>query len=443
MAVRPAHAVCVTGLERSFGEIGDNIRQGVLRFLGTPSIAFFGIQPHNDSWTHIRRLLPIQEVQIQTPCTGDAEFNVTVAWLHCDMRTRRADCRRSFLQMLCDLQHCESMIRAHERHRGESFATITRLRPDLFWEAAVDAPAVVDNATVYLPALDRQSGINDHMAFGGRWAMARYLTRIRHVLRAPQLAAEAGMRLPGKTTEYFLKLSLRLDQVRVRMMNDWMYCYHRQPSTWSAHHGCVGRIRCRSPCASLHCSASGIKSGECQCSNDTCATIVAHHGKTGFHRWCGGRHRMFYGTFETKRMSQGNPGTSCVDVSGRQLFHACASILDSGRVQKWQACAPACQWPLNMDGAYRSFASLEDVPRCILPPLKDVAALAVTGTCDSARTSSHAHVASHPDAGSVFPIRPLALSGPSPSCPWDLRPHARGNATSPKKSIPMRLPAPL
>eukprot|EP00966_Prymnesium_polylepis_P302797 6995022-Prymnesium_polylepis.1 len=210
------------------------------------------------------------------------------------MRTRKADCRRSFLQMLCDLQHCEAMIRANEQRRGELFATITRLRPDLFWEAAVDAPAVVDNATVYLPALDRQSGVNDHMAFGGRWAMTRYLTRIRHVLRAPQLAVEAGMRLPGATTEYFLKLSLRVDQVRARMMHDWMYCYHKQPSTWSAGHGCVGRVRCRSPCTSLHCAASGVKSGECQCSNDACSTIAANLGKTGFHKWCGGRQRMFY-----------------------------------------------------------------------------------------------------------------------------------------------------
>jgi hypothetical protein len=163
-----SHAVCVTGLERSFTEIGDNVRHAILRFLGTPAITFLGVQPVNDSWSTIHKLLPMHAIEPQFPCTGEAEFNFTASWLHCDMKSRRTDCCRSFLQMLCDLQHCEAMIREVELVQGHPFATITRLRPDLFWEVAIRAPSPVKNGTVYVPALDRQAGVNDHLAHGGR-----------------------------------------------------------------------------------------------------------------------------------------------------------------------------------------------------------------------------------------------------------------------------------
>ena len=57
-AATPLHAVCITGQERSFGEIGANVREGVLRMLGTPRVAFFGVKPVNDPWTGLQTLLP-------------------------------------------------------------------------------------------------------------------------------------------------------------------------------------------------------------------------------------------------------------------------------------------------------------------------------------------------------------------------------------------------
>ena len=72
----------------------------------------------------IHRLLPLSEVTLQRQCTeshNKAEVNVTVHWLHCDMSKRASDCRVAFVQSMCDLMHCEAMVRAHEEARGEKF----------------------------------------------------------------------------------------------------------------------------------------------------------------------------------------------------------------------------------------------------------------------------------------------------------------------------------
>ena len=99
---------------------GDNVRQGVLHFHGTPAITFFGVKPRDDGWHNLRALLPMHVVQEQVAChaRSSAEFNLTASWLHCDMRSRATDCRQAFLQALCDNAHCEAMIEAHERARG-------------------------------------------------------------------------------------------------------------------------------------------------------------------------------------------------------------------------------------------------------------------------------------------------------------------------------------
>ena len=67
-AAAPLHAVCITGQERSFGEIGANVREGVLRMLGTPRVAFFGVKPVNDPWTGLQKLLPLTTVIAQHKC---------------------------------------------------------------------------------------------------------------------------------------------------------------------------------------------------------------------------------------------------------------------------------------------------------------------------------------------------------------------------------------
>ena len=45
---RAKHAVCLTGLERSFEEIGANVREGVFSMFGG-SVEFFGVHPVNST----------------------------------------------------------------------------------------------------------------------------------------------------------------------------------------------------------------------------------------------------------------------------------------------------------------------------------------------------------------------------------------------------------
>ena len=56
------HAVCLTGLERSFEEIGANVREGVFSMLG-PSVEFFGVHPVNSTWASITSLLPMRVLE--------------------------------------------------------------------------------------------------------------------------------------------------------------------------------------------------------------------------------------------------------------------------------------------------------------------------------------------------------------------------------------------
>ena len=64
----PEHAVCLTGLERSFAEIGGNVREGVYRLLG-PRVTWFGVKPPHDAWSTIHTLLPpFAAVERQTTC---------------------------------------------------------------------------------------------------------------------------------------------------------------------------------------------------------------------------------------------------------------------------------------------------------------------------------------------------------------------------------------
>ena len=99
----PSAAVCVTGLERSFGEIGANIREGVYTMLG-PNVSVFGVTPPQANWSVVASLLPLRAVEpSRGPCWSDHVRNATIAWMHCDFRLRGGDCRISFLQQLCDL----------------------------------------------------------------------------------------------------------------------------------------------------------------------------------------------------------------------------------------------------------------------------------------------------------------------------------------------------
>lgn len=305
MAAAPDSAVCITGQSRSFSEVGHNVREATLLLHGSPRIAWFGVRPAEDKWEAIASMLPLTSVTTQARCWTGAQLNLTITWLHCDMRSRSHDCRASFLQQLCDMQSCEDLISSHEqqstarggagggggaggrgapRQKPFHFRTVMRLRPDLFWEAGVPMPAVLAPRAVYVPGHDAQGGVNDHMAFGLRAPMRRYLTRLRHTTSRGAhavLAAAAkrtlGAKLTGNTGEAHLQLALQADNVTVVKLTQWAYCLHsrRALAARSGFRGCIGRVRCRVPCASLVCADAGIRSGECECHNETCAAFGA------------------------------------------------------------------------------------------------------------------------------------------------------------------------
>ena len=286
----PQHAVCLSGHARSFSEVGHNIREAVLRLLGTPMIAYFGVRPADDPWTMIQKMIPLEQVQVQRICYDEAQLGWATTWLHCDMRRRKGlDCRKSFLQQLCDLEACYSMISAFEARSAHPFRMLVRLRPDIYWEASLALPQVLGARTIYVPGLDSQDGVNDHLAFGAREPMGRYLNRIHHIRLHMGLLANASAAgsdntilgsldaraLRGHTGEFFLGVAMQLDRVVVKRVAAWATCKHNRQALYLrvGFRGCIGRIRCRAPCASLVCMEKGPRAGLCDCFNETCATI--------------------------------------------------------------------------------------------------------------------------------------------------------------------------
>ena len=60
------HAVCLTGLERSFAEIGGNIREGLYSALAHSTSVLFGVRPPHDAWASVRALLPLADANVET-----------------------------------------------------------------------------------------------------------------------------------------------------------------------------------------------------------------------------------------------------------------------------------------------------------------------------------------------------------------------------------------
>ena len=384
---RTQHAVCLTGLERSFTEVGNNVREGLLTLLGSPNFTIFGVRPAQDPWGLIHRLLPVDIVELQRKpsCWSKADFNLTTRWMHCDMKSRSTDCRAGFLTMLCDLSHCEQMIQAHEQASGWRFRTVVRLRPDAFWESRIRMPGQLATNTIYMPEADSQGGVNDHFAFGDRSSMARYLQRTSLVGRAEELSARfqkeqrSKRQLKGSNSEAFLQLALHWEGLRAERLGDWIYCLHTRPQLqkFFGVRGCIGRVRCRTRCASLVCGTSGQKSGDCACFNATCADVrlsasrktdtavpyIPYDGKTGQ-----ARYTMFS---TTNRQS---PAGVCVDVGSTQLMHACPRRPGSS---PQSGCGDACAWPRDQDGTALTYAENADLPDCMFvdrqAPFRDAA----------------------------------------------------------------------
>lgn len=233
----PAHAVCITGLERSFPEIHRNVHLSLLNLYGgaddaarrrrRPSVnqllerrlegaergsarlgrlaAFFGVRPANDSWATVKAggLPPLAGESVQTPC-GE---NPDPPWFSAFSRsnTQRVIYRRTFVQVLCDLAACHELVKAHERRVGRPFETIARLRLDLAWEAPLTMPPTpLRPNTVYTTRMNTKSGVNDKWAIGLRAPMAAYLDRVALLRTATAMYNRSGApaaRLAGRRSD--------------------------------------------------------------------------------------------------------------------------------------------------------------------------------------------------------------------------------------------------
>ena len=85
---------------------------------------------------------------------------------------------------MCDLEHCEHLIRTHEARVGTPFDFVSRLRLDVAWEAELPVPTSLGApATVHVPHMNAQGGTNDKFVMGTRDAMATYLNRTSYFFR--------------------------------------------------------------------------------------------------------------------------------------------------------------------------------------------------------------------------------------------------------------------
>ncbi|KAL1499670.1 hypothetical protein AB1Y20_011867 [Prymnesium parvum] len=309
------HAVCLTGMERSFSEIGWNIHEAVHHLLRTPnaSVHFFGVRPANDSWKYVRSWFAFEEISLQRYCTVPVP-----RWYGCQEHGR-TDCRHSFVQELCDLDQCEAMLCVYERQHGAEFHTVMRLRADVYWEARVNFPRGLRPDEVVVPFMESGSGLNDHVAFGGRKGMRVFLTRVHQLhqnitkedLRI--LALPRGQKRLLIFSELFLKLALARQRVKYRVIREWMYCLHTKRALLDQRgvYGCIARARARRRCGSLMCAKSNVKYW-CLCLNATCATVDAGVPVASL----GPAHIQ-----NRAREYNHHRGAACVDVQHSQLLH--------------------------------------------------------------------------------------------------------------------------
>ena len=243
----PKHAVCVTGLQRSYPEISHNLHYSLSHLysgwrhggdstaadvaaaraseqqrlqqrsdalprsrrsltghgehgrggwsLGR-NVAFFGVRPANDSWATVRTdLPPLVGESIQTPCGPSRP-----AWFSAYAKTnaQRVTYGNSFVQSLCDLRDCLQLVEYNERRVGRQFLTLARLRLDLAWETPLTMPQVLQPNVVYTARMNTKAGVNDKWAIGRRAPMLAYLTRVQFIEKANRLynrtAASAALR---------------------------------------------------------------------------------------------------------------------------------------------------------------------------------------------------------------------------------------------------------
>lgn len=328
------NAICVTGLQRSFPEISGNI-VSVMQLLNASAggVHLFGVRPANDSWTTAKRLLQPMTIEMQRPCRP---ASAPTPWFFTCTRgghtSRGGHCAANFVQSLCDLKHCERMIRRHESRLHQRFALVTRLRLDVAFEAEPVPPALtgslpVDEETersVWVPHMNGQRGVNDKFAIGGRAAMASYLRRVEllelNYSAVPRDAKGAPVRYscsrgacrptpfpdagaafwaaPGSdaphpcgkksgcmislNSERFLSFALWRANVTVQHRQDWMLCkFGNDSHAWPT---CTRRLRQGTPCSAFVCLS--WQAGGCSCLNTSCAVAARAKGSKAPSPWC-------------------------------------------------------------------------------------------------------------------------------------------------------------
>ena len=111
----------------------------------------------------------------------------------------------SFVQMMCDLNACHTLVKAHEQRVNRPFLTVARLRLDLAWETPLVMPSEVLPNVVYTSRMNAKAGINDKWALGRRATMAAYLERVALIPVAnalfnkssPPIGVRASSRVSG------------------------------------------------------------------------------------------------------------------------------------------------------------------------------------------------------------------------------------------------------
>jgi len=332
--------VCITGLQRSYPEISHNIHYSLSNLYSSwheqnatiadpefasntartawsleSSVSFFGVRPANDSWATVRTdLPPLAGESIQTPCgLGRAPWFSAYA----KTTTQRVTYAFSFVQMMCDLRACHTLVQAHEQRVGRQFLTVARLRLDLAWETPLVMPRPLRPNTVYTSRMNTKAGMNDKWAIGRRKAMAVYLNRVLLIpianamhnksarLASLKPAGRAGEGLldydcggaktnvafrckpshppstawqhtsvgeapPQRrfimTSEGFLMWALWRSNVTVAFEPEWMFCKFGNSVNTTARI-CVPRMRKRTSCQTLVCPG-GLT--DCGCRNTTC-----------------------------------------------------------------------------------------------------------------------------------------------------------------------------
>ena len=182
----PAHAVCITGLQRSFAEISGNIRVAMAGLHGGPTskLVWFGVRPPQDSWAEVHaRLPPLQTEVQQQQCTSGKP----ITWYSAYSRGGPIQFWHTYqiwVQTLCDQLLCDQIIAAHEQSEHFHFRTVARVRLDLAWETMLRPPPVLDPDAVHVPAMNQKAGVNDKFAYGMRGPMRVYLRRAADIVVA-------------------------------------------------------------------------------------------------------------------------------------------------------------------------------------------------------------------------------------------------------------------